>query len=124
MTCNNIIPNKPLRYLLWIFCLLGFFGNLFTITIVLKKEKQTTRLLRLCLSFSDLMAILYLFCICIADIALSGTEYLVYEKTWRSGFYCKLLGILISFSIMFSMFNIVGISLERFLAIVYPLKKN
>lgn len=124
ITCDNIIPNKPVRYLLWMYWILGLFGNIFTFIIVIKQEKQTTRWFRLCLTFSDLMAILYLFVICIADMILEGTEYLIYQNTWRYGMYCKLLGILMSFSIMFSMSSIMGISYERFLAIVYPLKKN
>lgn len=124
LTCDNIIPNKIIRILLWIFWIVGFFGNILTIFMILKIKKQTTKLFRLCLSFSDLITIFYLFFICLADLILEGKEYLIFEEKWRYGIYCKLLGSFTSTSLLFSMFNIMGITFERFLAIVFPLNRN
>lgn len=123
-TCDNIIPNELIRYLLWFYWIVGLFGNVVTIIIILKKRKKNLQLLRLCLSLSDLTAIFYLFFICIADRILKGNEYLIFDEIWRFGIYCKLLGMVISFSIILSMLSIMGISFEKYFAIIYPFKKN
>lgn len=124
VNCFHIIPTKTIRLFSWFYWITGLIGNFFALIHIILKKNQTYRLYRLCLSVSDLMLVFYLFGICIADQLIKGTNYLINERKWRYGLSCKLLGSSVSFSLIFSMFNILYISIERLEAILYPLKKN
>ena len=71
-----------------------------------------------------IFSVTFFLSLCIADISLEGDKYLINEKKWRFGIACKLLGTIISFSLVSSMLNIMAISLERFYAIVWIFKIN
>lgn len=124
ITCDNIIPNKIIRICSWVYSISGLFGNIVTIIFILNKKNSTSKEYRLALSIADLLSIIYILNICIADMILEGEKYLIDEREWRYGISCKILGSVISFSLMFSMFNIISISLERFHAITFPFKIN
>lgn len=125
ISCDKIIASQFVKILLWLYSIFGIFGNFITIIIILKKKNKTSlKSFRLCLSFSDLISNFYIISICIIDYILYGNEYLKREKRLREGITCNILGMSISFSLIFSMFIINGISIEKFYAIVLPLRIN
>lgn len=124
LTCDKIIPKNSIRYFLWFYGIIGFIGNTFAVYLVLKRERQSSRILRLCLSLSDLSSIFYILFVCIADEILKGDRYLLNERVWRYGIYCRFLGVFVSTSLIFSMFVVMGLTIERYQAIVNPFKRN
>ena len=65
----------------------------------------------------------YLFIIAMADVTYRGA-YIAYERTWREGSVCKLAGFLSTFSSELSVVTLTSITFDRFVAILFPLRKR
>ena len=100
--------------------LVGTMGNFLSFVIMLRREMRQTP------------TFLYLATLAVADTCVL---YLSALKTWVrtiSGFEllhmsnagCKIIFFIIHFSINFSAWLIVAVTIERFLAVWYPLKAN
>ena len=65
----------------------------------------------------------YLFIIALADVTYRGA-YIAYERAWRESSMCKLAGFLSTFSSELSVVTLTSITFDRFVAILFPLRKR
>ncbi|XP_070496167.1 allatostatin-A receptor-like [Chironomus tepperi] len=95
----------------------GFIGNLLVIiTVVFNQQmRNTTNLLILNLSFADLLFI----CFC---IPFTGADYSL--SFWPFGnFWCKTVQYLIICTAYISIYTLVLMSLDRYLAVCFPVNR-
>jgi len=95
----------------------GFCGNLLVILVVLlnKQMRNTTNLLILNLAVGDL-----LFIICC--VPFTATTYASPEYWPFGDYWCKVVQFLIYFTALVSIYTLVLMSLDRYLAVVYPIE--
>lgn len=95
--------------------LLGLLGNLLVIIVIImnKKMRSTTNILIFNLAMADLCFIL--FC-----VPFTAVEYAM--TTWPFGrIWCKVVNFLTYVSAYVSVYTLVVMSLDRYLAVVHPL---
>lgn len=93
----------------------GFVGNILVILVVLlnTQMRSTTNILILNLSTADLLFVV--FC-----IPFTAADYLL--RVWPFGqLWCKTVQYLIVVTVHTSIYTLVLMSLDRFLAVVYPI---
>lgn len=102
----------------WCFGLIGvtgFIGNILVILVVLlnSQMRSTTNILILNLSTADLLFVV--FC-----IPFTATDYMM--NVWPFGeLWCKTVQYMIVVTVHASIYTLVLMSLDRFLAVVYPI---
>lgn len=102
----------------WCFGLIGvtgFVGNILVILVVLlnAQMRSTTNILILNLSTADLLFVV--FC-----IPFTAADYVI--RIWPFGeLWCKTVQFLIVVTVHTSIYTLVLMSLDRFLAVVYPI---
>lgn len=100
-----------------IVCLIGFFGNNLVILVVTfnKQMRNTTNLLILNLAVADV-----LFIVCC--VPFTATSYAL-PHSWPFGdAWCRMVQYLIYFLALVSIYTLVLMSLDRFLAVVYAVE--
>ncbi|XP_052858524.1 allatostatin-A receptor isoform X1 [Drosophila gunungcola] len=96
----------------------GFFGNLLVILVVVfnKNMRSTTNLMIVNLAAADLMFV-------ILCIPFTATDYMVYY--WPFGrFWCRSVQYLIVVTAFASIYTLVLMSIDRFLAVVHPIRSR
>lgn len=121
-SCSKMIKSLILSLAFWIIGLLGFLGNCFTLIYVIPRLK-VSRLYQFIMSLSDLLVCCYILSISILNVYF-GDDYLNYDWKWRHSFYCKLHGILLTFSLHLSYLSMILMTLERYFTLKNPLKSN
>lgn len=116
-SCSELLSNNIVRYIFWIIGSLGFIGNTMSISFRCLKFRRSSHLFYLLLSISDLLTSSYLLSICIVDKYYSGKFYKKMTE-WYSSTLCKCIGCIINFSLLYSMFNLLFISWERYYFII------
>lgn len=99
-----------------LFIAVGFIGNLLVITVVItnKQMRNTTNILILSLAIADLMFIV--FC-----VPFTATGYVV--PKWPFGdVWCKLTNYMTYVCAYASVYTLVLMSLDRYLAVVHPIR--
>ncbi|XP_033729108.1 G-protein coupled receptor GRL101-like [Pecten maximus] len=123
-SCSNLIGSDFLRACLWIIGLLALLGNIFVITYRVLFDyvnlKKSHAIFVLNLSISDFIMGIYMVIIGSVDTFLSG-RYVVNDLGWRNGTLCVTAGCLSVISSEMSTFAILMITIDRFIAIVFPL---
>ncbi|CAB4066029.1 ASTA-R [Lepeophtheirus salmonis] len=100
-----------------IVALVGLFGNLLVVMVVTfnKQMRNTTNLLILNLAVADILFIV--FC-----VPFTATGYAL-PHDWPFGdYWCKIVQFLIYGTAFISIYTLVLMSLDRFLAVVYPIE--
>ena len=98
-----------------IIVLVGFLGNLLVIIVVWSNTQMqnTTNILIVSLAFADLSFII--FC-----VPFTATKYVL--STWPFGdVWCKMSSYLMYVSAFASVYTLVLMSLDRYLAVVHPI---
>lgn len=101
-----------------IIALTGFFGNLLVILVVVfnKNMRSTTNLMIVNLAVADLLFVI--FC-----IPFTATDYVT--KVWPFGlFWCRSVQYLIVVTAFASIYTLVLMSIDRFLAVVHPIRSR
>lgn len=95
----------------------GFIGNLLVVITVLcnQQMRSTTNLLIFNLSFADLLFVC--FCIPFTAVDYSFGQW-PFGETW-----CKMVQYLISVTAYISIYTLVLMSMDRFLAVCYPVSR-
>ncbi|EDV53309.1 allatostatin-A receptor isoform X1 [Drosophila erecta] len=96
----------------------GFFGNLLVILVVVfnNNMRSTTNLMIVNLAAADLMFV-------ILCIPFTATDYMVYY--WPYGrFWCRSVQYLIVVTAFASIYTLVLMSIDRFLAVVHPIRSR
>lgn len=95
--------------------IIGFFGNLLVVIVVVlnPQMRSTTNLLILNLALSDLLFVI--FC-----IPFTAVDYML--ASWPFGqFWCQVVQYLIVVTAFSSIYTLVLMSADRFLAVCYPI---
>lgn len=71
------------------------------------------------LAIGDLLMGLYLLVIAVVDLHYRGV-YNIYDKGWRDSALCQFAGFLSTFSSELSVFTLTVITVDRFVAIIFP----
>ncbi|XP_013101717.1 allatostatin-A receptor [Stomoxys calcitrans] len=98
--------------------LTGFFGNTLVILVVLLNQQMhsTTNLLIVNLAIADLLFVV--FC-----IPFTATDYVA--DTWPFGdLWCRIVQYLIVVTAFASIYTLVLMSIDRFLAVVHPIRSR
>uniref|UniRef100_A0A1A9WYP0 G-protein coupled receptors family 1 profile domain-containing protein n=1 Tax=Glossina brevipalpis TaxID=37001 RepID=A0A1A9WYP0_9MUSC len=101
-----------------IIALIGFFGNILVILVVLfnKKMHSTTNLLIVNLAIADLLFV-------VLCIPFTGADYVM--ENWPFGdIWCRIVHYLIVVTALASIYTLVLMSVDRFLAVVHPIRSR
>ena len=125
-SCEQLIDNSILRYLLWIMGIFALLGNIIVIVYrcVLDKTtfKTTYGIFIFNLSVSDLVMGIYLMAVAVIGELFQG-DYYKHHQEWRQGAFCKTIGLLSTLSSEISAFFILFITFDRFLAVKFPFRQ-
>lgn len=119
ITCDDLLPINSLRLIIWIICCIGLIGNIFGFFIKIKTLHKFSDLFYIDLCISDFFMIIYITFIGSFDHYYSN-KYFEYDKIWRLGVMCKILGSFSIYSILSSTFSVFLITIERYLIIKRP----
>ena len=124
--CNDLIDNEVLRILIWIVA--GFIVLANFVSIINRiKDKDAVKtcfgIFASNLAISDVLIGIYLIIIGAADVIFRGV-YIYRDEVWRWGMWCKIASVMSVISCETSALFIVLITVERYLVIKYPFKKQ
>lgn len=121
-SCEDLMANYPLQISIWVLGVCAFVGNLFVIVWRVKTDrKKVPSFFIINLGCSDFLMGVYLLIIASVDVYYRG-NYILNADAWRSSFLCQLAGVLAMLSSEVSVFILTIMTLDRALAIIYPLK--
>lgn len=121
-TCTDLIGSIILRVIIWIFGIFTILQNGFALYINLTKGNFITSCFSGSLSMSDFGIGIYLICISIQSVNYQG-EFFKYEDIWTKSLFCTFLGCFMNFSLLNSSLSIFLISLQKYIAIKYPMNQ-
>lgn len=122
-SCEDILRTLLLRVSLWLMAVLTISGNFGVIVYRIFYDrgiKFSFRVIITCLSASDLIMGIYLVIIGTAD-AMYRDRYLLAEHEWKTSAPCQVAGFLCMLSSETSAMFILLVTVDRFLAITFPL---
>lgn len=125
-SCADILRTLLLRVSLWLMAVLTITGNCGVIIYRLFYDrgiKYSFRIIITCLSASDLIMGIYLVIIGAADV-LYRDRYLLAEREWKTSVPCQVAGFLCVLSSETSAMFILLVTIDRLLAIAFPLHPN
>ena len=103
--------------------LMACLGNLFVVAWRLMRDrKRVSSFLIINLGCSDFLMGVYMLIIASVDQYYRG-RYIVHAESWRSSSLCQLAGVLAMLSSELSVFMLTVITLDRVVAIIFPLKR-
>ena len=112
----NILTKVIVPIVFGIIAFLGVIGNTLVIVVVLTNQqmRSTTNVLILNLAVADLLFVI--FC-----IPFTATDYVINE--WRFGLVvCQAVQYLIYVTSYVSIYTLILMSVDRFLAVVFPVR--
>ena len=122
LTCDRLLSDRALLVVMWLIGLGALCGNLF---VLIWRKKETdihvvNSILLQNLAASDLLMGVYMLIIASADIYF-GDNFPMQSESWRSGITCKIAGAMSIISSEASVFFVTLISIDRFIAIRFPI---
>lgn len=123
-SCSKLIRDKLFQLWIWITSMLCLLLNI-TVTFNTLSEPGLSfhKLALLKLSLSDLMYGVYLGIIATAN-SIYGSNYAVYDGTWRASILCHSASVLSSTSFLFSCFSLTEVAACRYFVIANHGKTN
>ncbi|CAG5128178.1 unnamed protein product [Candidula unifasciata] len=122
-SCEDILRTLLLRVALWLMAMLTITGNFGVIVYRIFYDrgiKYSFRIIITCLSASDLIMGIYLVIIGSADM-MYRDRYLLAEREWKTSVPCQVAGFLCLLSSETSALFILLVTVDRLLAIAFPL---
>ncbi|XP_038050982.1 CUB and sushi domain-containing protein 2-like [Patiria miniata] len=126
--CSELMPKMVLKVFMWILGVSALIGNIY-VMVWRYRERSKGRESRIVQSFlvfnlavSDALMGLYMLIIASADVYF-GERYFEVSMEWRTSPMCKIAGFISIIGSEASVFFLTFISIDRYLAIVHPLKK-
>ena len=124
-SCKDLLKSNVYRVFLWLFASLSVVGNVGSFAAKLYFGNKgaglgSFRIFVSNLSMADFFMGVYLFIVGVADQIYRG-EYLWFGEQWKESTVCKVAGFLSLMSSEVSAFIICLITLDRFLALRFPL---
>ncbi|KAJ8300713.1 hypothetical protein KUTeg_022232 [Tegillarca granosa] len=123
-SCKNLIENMVLSILLWIFRILALFGNpavcIYRFVTRRKQRNETFSIFVANLGLSDAIMGLYMLIIAAHDLSYKS-KYVWKEYDWKNSTLCTISGAIAYTSSEASVMFISLITIDRFLAVKYPM---
>ena len=124
-SCEDLLKSNVYRVFLWLFSSLSVVGNVgsFVARLYLRNKGAglgSFNIFVINLSMADFFMGVYLAIVGVADQTYRG-EYLWHDDQWKASAVCKVAGFLSLMSSEVSAFIICLITLDRFLALRFPL---
>ncbi|EPY73791.1 leucine-rich repeat-containing G protein-coupled receptor 8 [Camelus ferus] len=118
---EDLLASDILRIFVWVIAFITCFGNLFVIGMrsFIKAENTTHATSIKILCCADCLMGVYLFFIGFFDLKYRG-HYQKYALLWMESLQCHLLGFLAMLSSEVSVLLLTYLTLEKFLAVVFP----
>ncbi|XP_048836657.1 relaxin receptor 2b isoform X1 [Brienomyrus brachyistius] len=118
---ENLLANTILRVSVWVMACITCFGNLFVIGMrtVIRAENHLHALSIKVLCCADCLMGVYLFFLGVFDLKFRG-EYNRNAQLWMESPACHTMGFLATLSSEVSVMLLTYLTLEKFLAIVFP----
>uniref|UniRef100_A0A8D8WWW8 G-protein coupled receptor GRL101 n=2 Tax=Cacopsylla melanoneura TaxID=428564 RepID=A0A8D8WWW8_9HEMI len=122
-SCEDLMSNIVLRVCIWILGGVAIVGNISVIAWRSRYRRcnQVHSFLITNLALGDLLMGCYLLVIALVDIHYRGV-YFIYDSDWRSSQLCSIAGFISTFSSELSVITLTVITLDRFLAIIFPFR--
>ncbi|XP_022091352.1 G-protein coupled receptor GRL101-like [Acanthaster planci] len=127
--CSELMPNLVLKIFMWILGVSALVGNIF-VMIWRCREKTQGKESRMVHSFfvfnlavSDSLMGSYMLIIAGADLYF-GSRYFEMSDEWRASIPCRVAGMISIVASEASVFFLTLISIDRFLAIVFPFSSH
>ncbi|XP_071505926.1 uncharacterized protein [Diadema antillarum] len=122
-TAENLLGNWVLRAAVWLVALLGSLGNLLVILArcFVSEDNKVHSFFIMNLAVADFLMGLYLLVIGLHDVMFRG-KYIFNDLDWRSGWVCRMCGLLSLLSSEMSVLTLTVITSDRFISIVHPFK--
>ena len=127
-SCTSLLDNGILRYIVYIFAVLPVGLNslsLFVIKLFFgsskSKKKQVGNIFRKQLILSDGAMGLFFLMLSIYNILYTG-DFVTVGHLWRKSIHCRILSVVSMVSIEMTLFIVLFIGIDRFLAMCFPLK--
>ncbi|EDV21538.1 uncharacterized protein TRIADDRAFT_14559, partial [Trichoplax adhaerens] len=126
-SCQHLLAHVSLQTFVWVIGSLAFFGNIMVIArnqfLRQKTKKKVHIFLINNLALSDFIMSIYLFIIATANLIYSGQgQYGLQSENWLRSGLCVASCVFVTTSSIVSVFLMVIISIDRFIAIVYGIK--
>lgn len=126
-SCEQLISNPSLNVVIWYMSFLATFGNIIALLcnfVFFKTRSFTAYSIFTCnLNVSDMMMGLYLYIIAFVNLVYTG-RYAFEDHSWRQSVLCSVSGVLATVSSESSSFFVSLITMDRILAIKYPLSSR
>lgn len=127
-SCRNIISNKVLEYLAWVFGLLILIENIFAVIFYRINESLTIkkiihRLFATSLNVSDMLMGGYLVFLPLFNLLYAG-DFTMIQYVWKKSLQCKALALVSHISLQMSLFMTVTLCIERFIGICFPMNST
>ena len=126
-SCSNILHHSSIKYTIYTIAIISIgFNSLAFFVIKLFFAEKTSRkivsnIFRRHLLLSDaLMGIVFLV-LSIFDILYTG-DFVMVGHLWRESIYCRMLSFMSMISLEMTLFMVLIIAVERFLAMCFPFK--
>ncbi|XP_072254763.1 relaxin receptor 2 [Pyxicephalus adspersus] len=118
---ENLLANTILRVFVWVIACITCFGNIFVIGMrsFIQSENKTHTMSIKILCCADCLMGVYLFFIGVFDVKYRG-QYKKYALLWMESLQCRSLGFLAMLSTEVSVLLLTYLTLEKYLAIVFP----
>ncbi|KAH9488708.1 hypothetical protein Btru_059750 [Bulinus truncatus] len=124
-SCDDLLADKTKRVLLWIVASVSFIGNVVVLSYRYLIDRDILKLsygvFIINLGISDFIMSMYLIIISAVDTYYRDV-YVLYEHQWRYSPLCKAAGFLSTLSSETSTFFVLLVTIDRFLAIRFPLR--
>ena len=127
-SCTSLLDKGILRYMVYIFAVLPVGLNIFSL-FVLKllfgsrgsKKKQVGNIFREQLILSDGAMGLFFLMLSVYNVVYTG-DFVTVGHLWRKSIHCRILSVVSMVSIEMTLFTVLFIGIDRFLAMCFPLK--
>ncbi|KAI5936271.1 Relaxin receptor 2, partial [Manis javanica] len=118
---EDLLANNILRIFVWVIAFITCLGNLFIFGMrsIIKAENTTHAMSIKILCCADCLMGVYLFFIGFSHMKYRG-QYQKYTLLWMESLQCCLIGFLALLSTNVSVLLLTYLTLEKFLAIVFP----
>lgn len=118
-SCSPLLQNNYGRIAFWTYGVWGIFFNIISFIVSIIFEKSNIKFYRISINVSDFLIGFFVLSLAIVDLYF-GENFIENFENWKNSHFCLSLNVIISFSILNSLLIQLALTVERFIAILYP----
>ena len=126
-SCSNILHHGSIKYTIYTISIISIGFNSLAFCIIKlffaekTKKKIVSNMFRKHLLLSDAVMGIFFLVLSIFDTLYTG-DFVMVGQLWRQSIYCRMLSYISMLSLEITLFMVLIIGVERFLAMCFPLK--